>query len=545
MLGTAIRAESAQQGVSQVNGNVDVMCFFQENILTELQESNMSVRPMVKATAIKFVSTFRNQFSKDHVKSLMPLLIAHLSADSVVVHTYAAAAIEKILTSKEDGPSGKKQNRFVGADIQPFLESLFTGLFGIVDKQDLNENEYVMKCVMRTLNTSKDDIMQVTQIVLDKLTSALGRVAKNPRNPHYNHYLFESIAVLVRAVCSKDPSHTASFENLLFPPFQTVLQMDVAEFTPYVFQVLAQLLEYRPADAGLGDAYTGLFAPLLTPTLWERRGNVPALTRLIQAYLGKGAAEIAANNHLVGILGVFQKLVASRGTEVSAFELLGSIIQCVPPEAIQPCLKDLFQILLMKLQQSKTPRYVRLISDFFALFVGKFGSQAYFDQLNAIQPGLGLMLLTQVWVPRLSTDLPVRMDAKTQVVGLTKILCDTPALLTDDNTKQVWAGAFFGAMTIITNPDSHIGTAFASGDDVDDAEIGYDATYSRLHFATRPVIDPFPEVQDPAIALAQSLGQLSASQPGKIQPLVQTGLRDDPKLSSKLAELQTRANVQI
>ena len=545
MLGTAIRAESAQQGVSQVNENVNVMQFFQENILTELQESNMSVRPMVKATAIKFVSTFRNQFSKDQLKALMPLLIAHLSADSVVVHTYAAAAIEKILTSKEDGLNGKKQNRFGGADIQPFLESLFTGLFGIVDKQDLNENEYVMKCVMRTLNTSKDDIMPVTQTVLDKLTSALGRVAKNPRNPHYNHYLFESIAVLVRAVCSKDPSHTAAFENLLFPPFQTVLQMDVAEFTPYVFQVLAQLLEYRPADAGLGDAYTGLFAPLLTPTLWERRGNVPALTRLIQAYLGKGAAEIVANNHLVGILGVFQKLVSSRGTEVSAFDLLGSVIRCVPPEAIKPCLKDLFQILLMKLQQSKTPRYVRLVSDFFALFVGKFGSQAYFDQLNVIQPGLGLMLLTQVWVPRLSTDLPVRMDAKTQLVGLTKILCDTPALLADGNTQQVWAGAFVGAMKIITNPDSHIGTAFGTGDDVDDAEIGYDATYSKLHFATRPVVDPFPEVQNPAIMLAQSLGQLSTSQPGKIQPLVHGGLQNDPKLSSKFAELQTQANVQI
>ena len=113
----------------------------------------------------------------------MPLLIAHLSAESVVVHTYAAAAIEKILTSKEDGPNGKKQNRFGGADIQPFLESLFTGLFGIVDKQDLNENEYVMKCVMRTLNISKDDIMPVTQTVLDKLTSALGRVANEHSHP--------------------------------------------------------------------------------------------------------------------------------------------------------------------------------------------------------------------------------------------------------------------------------------------------------------------------------------------------------------------------
>ena len=43
-----------------------------------------------------------------------------------------------------------------------------------------------------------------------------------------------------------------AFEAMLFPPFQQVLQADIAEFTPYVFQVLAQLLECR---TGLSAAY--------------------------------------------------------------------------------------------------------------------------------------------------------------------------------------------------------------------------------------------------------------------------------------------------
>merc|ERR1719499_2799603 len=118
---------------------------------------------------------------------------------------------------------------------------------------------------MRALSIAREEIIEVTQIVLEKLTSALGIVAKNPRNPHYNHYLFESIAILVRSVCSRHPEQTQSFEMLLFPPFQTVLQMDVLEFTPYVFQVFAQLLEYRPNDAGLGDSYSMLLPPLLMP----------------------------------------------------------------------------------------------------------------------------------------------------------------------------------------------------------------------------------------------------------------------------------------
>ena len=91
MLGIAIRAESAQFGVSQINEGVNVMEFFSQHVLTELQETDMTVRPMVKATSIKFVSIFRNQFTKEQFGALMPLLIAHLGSSDVVVHTYAAA----------------------------------------------------------------------------------------------------------------------------------------------------------------------------------------------------------------------------------------------------------------------------------------------------------------------------------------------------------------------------------------------------------------------------------------------------------------------
>lgn len=90
MLGIAIRAESAQHGVSQVNDGVNIMEFFSSQILTELRVSDMSVRPMVKATCIKFVSIFRNQFTTEQFGVLIPLLISHLGSNDVVVHTYAA-----------------------------------------------------------------------------------------------------------------------------------------------------------------------------------------------------------------------------------------------------------------------------------------------------------------------------------------------------------------------------------------------------------------------------------------------------------------------
>jgi hypothetical protein len=62
-------------------------------------------------------------------------------------------------------------------------------------------------------------------------------------------YLCSRLRPLMHACTHKwqaNPNATADFEERLFPPFEGVLSMDVAEFTPYVFQILAQLLLYRP-----------------------------------------------------------------------------------------------------------------------------------------------------------------------------------------------------------------------------------------------------------------------------------------------------------
>lgn len=102
-----------------------------------------------------------------------------------------------------------------------------------------------MKAIMRCLSVAKEDVVPLTGDLLTKFNQALERVCKNPRNPQFNHYLFESTAVLVNSACSMNPALTDQFEALLFPPFQAVLSLDVAEFSPYVFQILAQLLEFR------------------------------------------------------------------------------------------------------------------------------------------------------------------------------------------------------------------------------------------------------------------------------------------------------------
>lgn len=60
----------------------------------------MNEFPVLKADGIKFIMTFRSILPRDMVIGSLPQLIRHLSASSIVVHSYAACTIEKILAMR-------------------------------------------------------------------------------------------------------------------------------------------------------------------------------------------------------------------------------------------------------------------------------------------------------------------------------------------------------------------------------------------------------------------------------------------------------------
>lgn len=142
------------------------------------------------------------------------------------------------------------------------------------------------------------------------------------------------------------PSQPEKLETSLYPPFASILQNEVSgmvitqslklktnlnpEFTPYVFQLFAALLEANPC-ASLSEYYQSLISPILAIEVWVSKGNVPALVRLLTSIIPRGATDIANNNQLEPILGIFQQLVANRTNEIYAFELLECIISSFPP----------------------------------------------------------------------------------------------------------------------------------------------------------------------------------------------------------------------
>lgn len=92
---------------------------------------------------------------------------------------------------------------------------------------------------------------------------------------------------------------------------------------------MAFLLELH--KDGASAPYMAIFPHLLNPLLWSRTGNVPALVRLLQAYLKQASKQIVEAKQLEPMLGVFQKLIASTVTDHEGFFLLEAVITYADP----------------------------------------------------------------------------------------------------------------------------------------------------------------------------------------------------------------------
>ena len=59
-----------------------------------------------------------------------------------------------------------------------------------------------MRAVMRVTVVAAEGMAPYANVCIEELKTILGRVCANPSNPSFNHYLFETIASLVRYICA-------------------------------------------------------------------------------------------------------------------------------------------------------------------------------------------------------------------------------------------------------------------------------------------------------------------------------------------------------
>ncbi|KAI9049173.1 hypothetical protein LZ554_007020 [Drepanopeziza brunnea f. sp. 'monogermtubi'] len=483
---------TANHGVKSTNSLVNIVEFFQNNIASDLI-ADTGVEPILKVDAIKFLYTFRSQLTREQWSAAFPPLVKNLGSSNYVVYTYASIAVERVLFLTDEAG----QHIFGKDDVAPFAKDLLEHLFQLIEKdpapEKVQENEFLMRCVMRVLIVIKDAVSPILEILLEHLIDITGIIAQNPSNPRFYYYHFEAMGALVRFSA---PSQPEKLENDMYTPFAGVLQNDIQEFMPYVFQLFAALLESRP-QGPLSEYYKALIGPVLSPALWESRGNVPALARLLSSIIPRAGADIVAAGQIEPILGIFQKLIAGKArTELYGLDVLEAVVVSCDVAAIQQYFPTILNLLFTRLQSNPNEKFKQRFVRFYHLISSRdqsgLGADFFIKNADAVQDGVYVPLYLTIILPK-TQELVRPLDRKLAVISLTKTLCDSQAFAV--KYQKGWGKTCEALLKLLENPPVLVSSDDAVVEvDVDDLSFG--VGFTPLNTCKKVPKDEWAEVTD-------------------------------------------------
>lgn len=129
------------------------------------------------------------------------------------------------------------------------------------------------------------------------------------------------------------------------------------------------------------------------------------------------------------LLGIFQKLVASKTNDNEGFYLLQTMIEFLPQATLQPFMNKIFMLLFQRLTSSKTTKFVKSLLVFFFLYSLRYGTAELIGIIESVQVNMFSMVLNRLVIPDLQR-VSGNLERKICAVGLTKLLCETPACYT-------------------------------------------------------------------------------------------------------------------
>ncbi|KAK3701574.1 importin-alpha export receptor [Vermiconidia calcicola] len=507
---------TAAKGVLSVNTNINVLDFFQNNIAGDL--TNADAEPLLKVDAIKYLYIFRSLLSAEQWIGAFPLLVQHLNNSNYVVYTYAAIAVDRALYLTDE----QRQPVIARESIVPLSKDLLQHLFKLITKdskpEKVQENEFLMKCVMRVLVVIRDAVTPMLDMVLTQLVNITKVIRHNPSNPGFCYYHFESVGALIRFA---GPSQPEKLESALFPTFMEVLQSDIEDFAPYIFQLFAALIAAQPAGA-LSQNFQNLVQPVLTPRMWESKGNVPALARLLCTLLPRGAEQIAAANQTEALLVIFQKLVSSKAYEGHAMDLLETIVSSFPATALENYWVPMITLMLTRLSNSKTENFEMRFVRFYHLVSASvdkgLGADFFISTADRVQENVFTPIYTSMIVPN-TQKLSRPHDRKTAVISLTRTLADSQAFV-DRYAKRGWTITCQALLQLLINPPIASSADDSIIEDRDVDELGFGAAFTQLNTCKQPPQDPWPEVQDVKAWVGTTLREADQRHSGRIGQFV-------------------------
>ena len=210
------------------------------------------------------------------------------------------------------------------------------------------------------------------------------------------------------------------------------------------------------------------------------------------------------------VLGVFQRLIASKSNDHYAFYILNSLTEHLPAQIFSEYVKQVLYLLFQRLNTSKTTKLVKNMLVFLSLYSYKYGPVGLFQLIDNLQPGMSTMVLEKLFVADLQ-KVSGNLERKICAVGVTKILVECPFLLSNEANLKIWAALLESLVCLFELPEDSTTPEEEHFIDAEETS-GYQSTFNQLFSASRKEADPFNgQVPDAKAYLAKQLEAASST----------------------------------
>lgn len=509
------------QGVKEVIDGFDLAEFLSSFIFPLLGGNY----PLLQADALKFLVDFRMVIEPQTVLQAFHDIAQLLFEDESPVSLYAAYFIDKILSCVRYADSAPEF--FQTVNIADVVTRLFY-LFNIYDKLNI----IAARCLMRIVVHGNEAIQPQIFGIISTCVNFLKDECAHPSNAFFDHCLFEIIVASV----TKANVPVPEIEEGVFELLGKILEEDVSEFVPYVYQIIGCFLFHYPGDALSADGdsfYAAQFGTFLEDHRWMAMGNIPALAILIRAYCFRLPVLVA--NNMDQILVICNNLLQGTRSHPHAFMIFVSIVRFMS-EIAESVLPQIYSLVISQLSNPELRKYRQS----FAIFMSNCCFFLGPDEALSLLPGEDAENAVLCW----AESLPLvrgRSELECAISGCMKTLLESSVL-----SQEMWEALFVGTVRMIEMPSYD-----AVKDDIELIKIEeqdakqFDTTFNKLIYAElKDEINPHPELEKSDLVrfMVEKLAEYFQGHPGYLNDMCERNILD-PHLKNSFLAYQKRYGI--
>ena len=380
-------------------------------IAPQLQDQRF---PILKSSCLKYIYVYRNQFPKDMLLEIMGSVIQFLNSNDVLLSSYAAATLERMLMIKND-----RELLFSKEFIASVLKQLLQNIADALTKH--SRNTYIMSVFFRVMWISQDLFSSFALPACDIFINYIKQAITDPQDsePHFNWLLFECIALAMKWAGNS----IVQMQDKLEMYMALIIQKSHPDLLPYAFQIQAFFIKLT---AGISQTNANLILSVLPIQNWEAgsRYYLPTLVIFLENIIITNSSVLKGN--IEDLTTIIHKLFVL-GLDGQAFSLLTTLINTYELADFIKYFHQIYLIIFTKLHNAKSqniklsPRFHRGVIGYIAAWTLRFGFESLAESMNSVQNGIFLMFLKSEILQNLRS-LETVLERRAAILALTSIL---------------------------------------------------------------------------------------------------------------------------